>query len=65
MDVTDLRCWKHRASEQLIVASVITEGGEGRCIGCPECGTHGPMATNRDQPGHAEFLLNVRYEADH
>jgi hypothetical protein len=65
MDATDLRCCPHCANEKLIVASVITEGGEARCGRCPECGAHGPMATNRDPPGYAEFLWGARYGADH
>ncbi len=65
MDTIDLRCCPFCANETLTIASVIIEIGEVRCVKCPECGAHGPLATSNDQPGHAKFLWNQRYGSGH
>jgi hypothetical protein len=65
MDAINLLCCPFCANETLTIASVIIEIDEVPCVKFPECGARGPLATSRDQPGHAEFLWNQRYGSVH
>jgi hypothetical protein len=64
MDLIDLRRCPFCGNPKLAVLSHVTEGGEARCVVCPECHAHGPLAVGNFPPGHVEFLWNVRYGAD-
>jgi hypothetical protein len=70
MDTIDLRPCPFCANDTLIVAPVIIEIGEVRCVKCPECSARSAVQAARwrpamTSPGHAEFLWDQRYGSGH
>jgi len=65
MDTGDLRPCPFCDGRQLVVARVTDDDRVSIAVVCLECGASGPRADGDDPPGHAEFLWNSRYGADH